>query len=472
MKKTMLFNICKIFCLILCACFLLSACTENTSGQGQGTVLTNKEIKYTEVDGKQKAYLSEVESLHDITAAHHSCWQGSVLRLMYTDIGEMTTSVYKTLTSENLLSLVILAFTVWMAYQILKHIASTTPESIGEFWTKIIRKAAICTVCGILASTPENILYAVNTFIFPIYVTLLEFTSLIMEQLSKSPEAKTAAIKLFGFIGHGEQLCEAFVHKISTCNFNGAVNVQMTVENGFPTEPLELMSCMACVIKDRLSMGWDIGLHLMAKAWPTAVITGIFVMAVFFIAQIGFALYLIDSIFRLNMMIIILPFLIMFYPFEQTRKWSIKGVQIILSSAAIMMCLGLIVTMTVFAMEKLLIDKNMRVPYGDPNQYKDFGIVAISILFMAFIIKEASAMAVKLAGHISGYSGETGFAKNVKSVIQWTGGIILGFLTMGASAIWSTAYKVSARIRKIQHQYEKIKNKINNMANRAANKEQ
>lgn len=463
MGKIKLSNICKILCLVLCACFLLSACKENTGGNGQGTILYNKEIKY---DENNKAYLSEIESMEDITAAHHSCLQGSILRVMYTNIGEMTTDVYKTLTSENLLSLVILAFTIWMAFQILKHVSSTTPESTGEFWTKVIRKAAICTICGILASTPDNILYAVNTFIFPIYVTILEFTSLIMEQLGKSPEAQTAAIKLFGFIGHGEQLCEAFVHKVGSCRFSDAVNVQMTVNNGFPTEPLELMSCMACVISDRLSIGWDIGLRLMGKAQLTAVVSGFFVMGIFFLTNVGFALYLIDSIFRLNMMVIILPFLIMFYPFEQTRKWSIKGLQIILSSASIMFCLGIIVTMTVFAMEKLLIDKNMRVPYGDPKQYMDFGVVALSLLFMAFVIKQSCGLAVKLAGHISGYGGETGFAKNVKSVVQWAGGIVLAALTMGASAAWSTAYKMSARVRKIQAQYEKIRNKINNLAGR------
>ena len=241
--------------------------------------------------------------------------------------------------------------------------------------------------------------------------------------------------------------------------------------SSFPQEPLELMSCMACVISDRLSMGYDIALRLMSKSWFTGVIVGISLIASFFIAQVGFALYLIDSIFRLNMMIVIMPFLIMFYPFEQTRKWSIKGLQIILSSAAIMFCLGIIVTMTVFAMEKLLIDKNMQIPYGNPKKYMDFGIVALSLLFMAFIIKQSCSMAVQLAGHITGYSGDTGLAKNVKSILQWAGGIVLAAVTMGASFAWSTAYKYSAKVRKMQQAYEKVRNKINSAAGRGGGEE-
>ena len=463
MKKERLCNICKVICLILCACFLLSACSENVSGDGQGTLLYNKDAD----DGQGG---TKTEDIKDITAAHQTCLPGAILKMVYTSLGKMTTDVYKTLTSENLFSLLILAFTVWMAYQILKHVSSTTPESIGEFWTKIIRKAAICTICGILASSPENILYAVNTFVFPIYVTILEFTSLIMEQLGKAPEAQTTAIKLFGFIGNGEQICEAFVNKVSTCKFSSAAAVQMTTSS-FPTEPLELMSCMSCVISDRLSMGTDIAFRLMATASWTAVITGIFILASFIITRIGFALYLIDGIFRLNMMIIIMPFLILFYPFEQTRKWSIKGLQIILSSAAIMLCLGLIVTMTVFAMEKLLIDKSMQIPYGDPKQYMTFGVVALSLLFMVFIIKQSCSMAVQLAGHITGYSGDTGLAKNIKSIVQWAGGIVLAAFTMGASFAWSTAYRASAKVRKIQQAYEKVKNKMNNMAGRGGGEE-
>ena len=443
MKKTAILHILRWLCLLLCACFLLSACSQSSGSntpRDQGTFVTTKEAG---------------EDIQKIAQSHHSCITGSILRVMYKDIGAMTTDVYKTLTAENLLSLVILAFTIWMAFQILQHVSSTTPESIGEFWTKVLRKAAICTACGILASSPENILYVINTFIFPIYVTILEFTAELMKHLGSMPEAKTTAIKLFG-----SETCVEFVHRIGeeSCSFDGMDKVEMTTA-GFPTQPLELMSCMACSVSDRLSMGFDIGLRTMISVYPTAWVAGFFILGIFFITKISFALYLIDSIFRLNMMIIIMPFLIMFYPFEQTRKWSVKGFQIILSSAAIMMCISLIVVMTVFAMEKLLIDKSSRIPYGDPEQYMNFGIIAMSLLFMALIVKQACSMGVELAGRVTGYSGDTNFAKNIKSIIQWFGQIGMAVLTFGASYAWYRAYKHIELVRKAQQAYEKARNK-------------
>ena len=152
----------------------------------------------------------------------------------------------------------------------------------------------------------------------------------------------------------------------------------------------------------------------------------------------------------------------MFYPFEQTRKWSVKGFQIILSSAAIMMCISLVVVMTVFAMEKLLIDKSSRIPYGDPEQYMNFGIIAMSLLFMALIVKQACSMGVELAGRVTGYSGDTNFSKNIKSIIQWVGQIGMAALTFGASYVWYRAYKHIELVRKAQQAYEKAKNKAEN----------
>ncbi len=447
-------NICKILCLVLCACFMLTACADET-----------KKDEMSLVNGS--------ESAAQVTASHNACLSGDILRVMYKDIGNMTTDVYKTLTSENLLSLVILAFTIWMAFQILQHVSSPTPESSGEFWTKVLRKAFICTICGTLASSPENILYAVNTFIFPIYTTILEFTGLIMEQLGKSPEAQTVAIALPGAFPDSGQLCEAFVHSVGSCNFGNLQKIQMSTTSGFPTEPMEMMSCMACVINDRLAMGYKIAYYLLSlKITLTTVVVAVMLLVAFTATKWGFALYLIDGIFRLNMMIIIMPFLIMFYPFEQTRKWSIKGLQIILSSAAIMMCLGLVVSMTVFAMEKLLIDKNAQIPYGELEQYMDFGIIAMSLLFMSFVVKQACDLAVQLAGHVTGYGGDNKFAKNITNGIKWVGGIALGLLTAGAWAAWGTAYRYIKWVRSVQHGAEKIRNNVMGRINHWAGRDE
>lgn len=461
MKKINFGNMCKIFCLLLCTAFLLTACGgDNGSG----------DLMHEECIPEDGATTCAPADDQDLAHAQQTCWQGSLLGLLYKDIGKMTTGVYKALTDEKLLPLIILAFSVWMAWQILKHVASPTPEAIGDFWTKIIRKAAICIVCGTLASSPANLLYTINNFIFPVYVTILEFTATVLHELEASPQAQTTAIKWPSFQSD-EEICEAYVHNLKKCNFPNMDNIKMTTES-FPTEPLELMSCMTCVVSDHLGMGYSIGIRLFTKGL-TGTMVGIFLLVAFTIAKISFALYLIDSIFRLNVMIICLPFLILFYPFEQTRKWTVKGFQIILSSAGIMMCLGIVVTMTIFAMEKLLLDKSMGFSFGDPDSYSGFGIIAMALIFIGFIVIKACGLALELAGNVTGYSGEAGLQKKLKSLVQLVAGTAFGLLTAGAGKALTVAMRYSERVRaiveksrKAQAKLQKINSRIQHLAGR------
>ncbi len=461
MKKINFGNICKIFCLLLCTAFLLTACGgDNGSG----------DLMHEECIPEDGATTCAPADDQDLARAQQICWVGSLLGVLYKDIGKMTTGVYKALTDEKLLPLIILAFSVWMAWQILKHVASPTPEAIGDFWTKIIRKAAICIVCGTLASSPANLLYTINNFIFPVYVTILEFTATVLHELEASPEAQTTAIK-WPSTDTDQELCEAYVHNLKKCNFPNMDNIKMTTES-FPTEPLDLMSCMVCVVGDHLSMGYSVGARMFSKGL-TGTMVGVFLIAAFLIARLCFMLYLIDSIFRLNVMVICLPFLILFYPFEQTRKWTVKGFQIILSSAGIMMCLGIVVTMTIFAMEKLLLDKSMGFSFGDPGSYSGFGIVAMALIFMGFVVIKACGLALELAGSVTGYSGEAGLQKKLKSLVQLAGRTAFNVFFAGFGKALTVAMRHSERMRaiveksrKAQAKMQQINSRIQHLAGR------
>ena len=171
MKAPKLHNILKVLFIAFSLLFFLTACSTEEGGTSIGQ------------EDPRKA--AEMQS---------TCWQTGFLKLFYKNIGTQTLNVYSNLTKENLLNIVLLGFTIWMAYQILRHISTPTPESLGEFWTKIVRKAFLCAFCGILASSTEQIYYVINNFIFPIYITILEFTSEIMQRLAKDPDAQVKLV--------------------------------------------------------------------------------------------------------------------------------------------------------------------------------------------------------------------------------------------------------------------------------------
>ncbi len=487
----------KIICIVLCAVFLFAACDSHEEGQiGPGKdakdTIESQHDCYMEIDtekGTSKmicpyettAGANETpEKNSDFKSGSQDCIQASLLKLIYSGLGKMASSVYSKVTNEDLLSLMFLAFSIWMAFQILRHISATTPESLGEFWTKILRKATLCVACGILASSPENLYYAVNTFVLPIYVTLLEFASAILEILDKSNNATSLELPTDIAEASGDntdsnilkngKIIEEYKHSLSdsACKITDSSSIQMS-ENNFPSGPADMMGCMACAISDRLNVGYTIAALVMKSDGLLMTLIAIFLFVVFTFVKWGFALYLVDSIFRLTMMIIIMPFLILFFPFEQTRKWTTVGFKVILNSAGIMLCLAILVGTTVYAMDSLVQSGD----YGSQASYVKFGATPLSLIFMGFVVVKISGLAVSLSDSVTGGGGATRFQKKMAALVGTLANALFLIITMGAGAAVSAAAAHSQRIKtmvekaqKAKAKIDKIKRKMNQLAGR------
>lgn len=433
MKKTDLYRILKLLCIVFGVVFLLVAC-----GNGEGDP----------ADDKSKL------SANDKADAQSKCWQGDLLALFYKPLGDMSIKVYaQVLGANNIMSLMMLAFSLWMAFQILRHVSAPTPESIGEFWTKVLKKGTLCFACGYLASSNEGIFYVLNSFVFPIYLTLLELCGYVIDITAQSPEAQATSLKLAG----SGDICETYRYSMSGgCKLPDTSSIGLTNEK-FPEEPLQMMTCMACAVGSRLDVGYHISMYAMSTGL-FGFFVGLFLLAAFTITKLGFAMYLVDSIFRMDMMIIIMPFLILFYPFEQTRKWSATGFKIILNSSAIMLCLGILVSMTVLAMQKILANESMG-DFSNTSMYEDFGVVPISLIFLGFIIIKASGLAVSLSESVTGGSGDTQFQKKMAALVGTVAkGLFVAF-TMGAGKVVTTAVEHSQRLKAIAEKVQKARAK-------------
>lgn len=442
--KSKIYKLLKMFFVAFGVIFLLTAC-----GNDGETPFTNK-------DQISEDEMAEQQSSSGFIDGSNRCWQGDLLDLFYKPLGEMSLKVYKNITSEDIMHLMILAFSLWMAFQILRHVASPSPESIGEFWTKVLRKATLCFACGYLASSPENIFYVINTFILPIYITLLELCGSILDLMNKTPEATAKSLKI---VGNTTEICETYNYNMvgtASCALPDTSAIEIQPQK-FPQEPLQLMGCMACAVGSRLDVGYKIALYAM-KSGFFGFIVGVFLAAAFLITKLGFALYLVDSIFRLNMMIIIMPFLILFFAFEQTRKWSATGFKIILNSSAIMLCLGILVSMTIFAMQKILINRDMG-EFGEIPLYNDFGVVPISLIFLGFIIIKASGLAVSLSDSVTGGGGDTKFQKKMAALVGTVAKGIFTAVTAGGGKVITTIAEHSARVRAIAEKAQKAQKK-------------
>ena len=229
---------------------------------------------------------------------------------------------------------------------------------------------------------------------------------------------------------------------------------------------------MACTVNDRLSVGYSIAVKVLFGTNLFGFFVGLFLVVAFTLTKWGFVLYLVDSIFRLTMMIIIMPFLILFYAFEQTRKWTNTGFKIILNSAALMLCLAVLVSMTIFAMEDMLKNKELG-NFGDIGAYESFGTVPLSMMLMGFCILKAAGTAVSLSESITGGSGDTSFQKKMAALVGTISAGIFALVTMGAGKIAMIAGKYSARAQaamgmanKARNKFQQIRGRLNQMAGR------
>ena len=482
-----IFKIFKILCIVFGVVFLLVACGDGEDGkspvadtsssaedkaeaQKQGFTQNSSEdgsmMEAPKIDDKEKAAIGEA-----------SCWQGELLAIFYKPLADMALNVYEKLTSENIMNLMMLVFSLWMAFQILRHVASPSPESIGEFWTKVLRKGTLCFACGYLASSPEGIMYVLNTFVMPIYITLLELCGQVLDFAGDTEEGKSLGVFLPAETdedGNLKGICDLYKNGVGggkSCSApEGSVKISTSE---FPTEPLTMMSCMACSVSARLDTGFKVAMYAL-EGGVFGVLVGFFLIGAFFITKLGFAMYLVDSIFRLDMMVIIAPFLILFYPFEQTRKWTVTGFKIILNSSAIMLCLGVLVTMTIMAMMVLLSGGIGNV--GDTKAYDSFGVIPISLIFLGFIVIKAAGTAVSLSERITGGGGDTKFQKKMAAIVGTVAKGLFAALTAGGGKIITTVVEHSQRLKaaaeKIRRAQEKVKNiqkKMQHMAGRDNN---
>lgn len=448
MRKTKFYRILRILCLAFGVIFLLVACGDDpgSSPVAGGTESGDNMNESEKADAQSKGFSEDSTK----------CWQGELLDLFYKPLSEMSLKVYNQLATKEVISLMMLAFSLWMAFQILRHVSSPSPESMGEFWTKILRKGTLCFACGYLASSPDNVLYVINTFVMPVYITLLELCSNVLDLVNKSPAASAKALLLPG----KDEICEVYNYSMSgsgACQLPDTSKIQITT-GSFPDEPLQMMGCMACAVGSRLDVGYRLAMYAMSGGF-FGFLVGCFLVAAFTITKLGFAMYLVDSIFRLDMMVIVMPFLILFYPFEQTRKWSITGFKIILNSSAIMLCLGVLVSMTILAMQKILVNDSMG-EFGDTSIYQNFGVVPISLIFLGFVIIKASGLAVSLSESVTGGSGDTKFQKKMAALVGTVAKGLLVAFTAGSGKAITTIVEHSQRLRAAAEKIQKAKAKM------------
>ncbi len=385
----------KLIVCLLAAVFLLSACSDGDARKNNAFD-TGGTSSVSATDKAEKAASQPTQGL--------DCWQGNVLKIIYDVIGDTIMKQYKNL-SAGALNVMMMGFAVWLAIRILKFVSSVAEANVAEVWNEILKKAFICLFCGVMAGSTNMLLSLLNYTLFPIYGTFLEFGNEIMSVA----ENKISSVTVFD-----EKI--NFAVK-TTCAMVG--EAKASIEGGFPSSYETSMNCMICNIVDKLRIGRKMAYVSMSMPGLLPVVTGMLVMAMFQMVIWGFVFYLVDSIFRFGMMVLMLPIFVMAYAFGPTKKWTNIAFGNIMHSAAFMMAFATIISAILLGMMTLLTDPEtgkLFNPDDASSHFSQISLVTICLVLIGFLVWKSLETTQQLTTSIIGIGVESKFQQNLKAV--------------------------------------------------------
>ena len=294
------------------------------------------------------------------------------------------------------------------------------------------------------------LIYAINTFIYPIYATFLKFGIAIMETSISNSDGSATSFRLYG-----TNVSVAGINLVCSFDKSGLIT-----KDGFPQEFSDAIICMIKVLKGYLTIGGSIARELMSQSssfigW----IAGAILFVLFLVVRIGFIFYLVDTIFQMGIIILLLPIFIMAYAFEATRKWTKIGIENIIASAGFLMCFSMIVTMVLRAMVELIANNpSLFDPSDAQKDISNIGLGFLCLLLIGFLIYGSMGVTQQITGSLVGASVDAKFQENlVKAANKAKGWALKGLgamLTFGMALMPAT---VQETIKDIQEARKKIR---------------
>ena len=396
----------------------------------------------------------EVDNAKDLNSQEeYKCWQGNVFNYVYKAIGSTVVKQYDYV-SQGSMSLMMIAFAVWLALRLLKFVSSVTESSPSEMWNEIIKKAFICMVCASLASSSEMLIYTLNFFLLPIYGAFLEFGSQILELA----QTEIKSIDVFGEKIHFEENLRCAV----------GANATATTESALPSEFKDTMNCMVCALSERLKLGESMAYRATAMKGVLPVLVGLLVSAIFFVVRLLFVFYLVDSVLRFGIIILMLPIFILAYAFGPTKKWTKIGFSHMMYSAVYVMAFSILIATVLMAIANLITENGQIFNPADPDaHFQQISIATLCLLLIGCLVWKSLDVAQQLASSLIGAQIEAKMQQNLKAV----GSMVLSWVTGGfGSVLAKVGFYEKTRTGRFLKRVGGMKETLNKVAGRPTGK--
>ena len=257
-----------------------------------------------------------------------SCLFCPLFKIIYNTIQMASTEAYDLL-AIPLARILLIGLAIWIALMVLRNVSALTEQKAPQFLTQLFASSFKVVIVYFLL-TNSSIIY--NMIIGPLLKAGFDFG---LSFLDKASEYATKCQSATSSSAKG--VLPSYVYTHLMC-FIESVNYELATVQA-------IGSSMMC-ISQNAARG---NVMMIARIIPDfeMLVEGAIVWTTAFILVIAFSFYLIDAVIQLGIFGMILPFLLMCYPFKITQKYFSSGIGVFMNSWFIFVFMGLVTNVCV-----------------------------------------------------------------------------------------------------------------------------
>jgi len=364
-----------------------------------------------------KKYDDTMENLDTEYKDMSSCWGCTIFDALFNAINDMIKVLYIEM-SYGALGLLTIIFALWIAFRVGKVLFSFKEPDTKEFWTDFTKMAFAVSFCAVILMNKGTIMQFLSYTITPIFQGIIDFSVAVIG-------------KSFSSVG--------VVTDYASCTvpFAGDGGEEV-LDDGLK----ESLICLIYKIHQRLTYGFFFAYKLMYQGFVEFFFAGALGI-VFFLMMFMFPFILVDGIFRIGVMLVLLPVLIAFWPFQILRKYATAGWKIFIGAMVHIMILTIFITLMIeiftdfTALSVGTIDESEELLEGTINAPETL----IFMIFLGFYAWKFMMKTNLIASQFSGAKADTQiFNKAVTAMMKMgknlakaaaTGGVAAGKMGLG-----------------------------------------
>lgn len=327
--------------------------------------------------------------------------------------------------SGPLSTLVLIGLSIWIAFMVLANVSSMTKQDAPKFLNDLF-KASFKVIIVFILLRNATIIY--DLIIGPLLKAGFDFGASFLTTSSGEGVLSNCSAKLAESKSDIAGVLPNYIYSSLLC-FIESVQYELATTQA-------IGSSLMCISVNQGSSN----LAVVAKVLPdfTMMMQGALIYIISFILSLAFGFYLIDATISLGIFGVLLPFLLLCWPFKPTNGYFKKGVEVFMNSWFVYVFMGIVVSITMQLIAHSLsggkggFDEIMRAING--NEVKtlqsllDIGFAGFLILVACCVFGVKLMMKVEsLAGQFAG--GGLGLGMGAK-----VGGLAASTATAGTKA--------------------------------------